>query len=110
MGNNDVKWIKDLVGRYEWPEPSSNLKRRILTQSVGVQVREIEESFVEYVLSFLQPKMASAMACMLILGLCFGALAVPKSSAQAHVSNIYMDTDLMLIQSIIEQTKGRYND
>lgn len=109
MNNDDLKWVKDLSKGYEWPEVSGALKQQILIKALGVPTIATEESLYDFLGSVFQPKMSSAFACMMILGMCVGAVSFPKAPAEAHTS-LYMDSDLMLVQSIVELENMRTND
>ena len=107
--SNNLKWIDALSKCYEWPEPSLMLKSKIMAHTKNTpKNQEVKESLFDYIFELIQPKMASAMAFTLIIGVCFGALTIPKHSAEAH-SSLYMDSDYLLAQSLFNQQEKRGN-
>ena len=110
MSNDNLKWMDDLSRRYEWPEPSLRLKDNIIARAHSTQKKvEVESNVFDFVFEMLHPKVASAIACTLVIGICFGALTVPKSPAEAHAS-LYMDSDYFLAHSIVNQQAKRGHD
>lgn len=110
MMSNNLKWIDALSERYEWPEPSLMLKSKIMLRVQNApKNKEVKESFFEYVFDLVQPKMASAIALTLVFGVCFGALTIPKHSAEAH-SSLYMDSDYFFAKSLVNQHGKRGNN
>ena len=105
--SDNLKWIDNLSKRYEWPEPSLMLKSKIMARTKNTRKnKEVKESFFDCIFELIQPKMASVMALTLVGGVCFGALTIPKSSAEAHGS-LYMDSDYFLAQSLVNQQEKR---
>lgn len=110
MSNDNLKWMDDLSSRYEWPEPSLRLKDKIMARAHSMPKKaEVKANIFDFVCEILQPKLASAIACTLIIGICFGALTIPKSPAEAYAS-LYMDSDYFLAQSIVNQQAKRGHD
>jgi len=110
MSDDDLIWIKNLSSKYKWPEPSSDLKQKIMANNTGFKSVSVEETWLEFLLRVLQTKSATAMACMLVFGNSVGMLMIPQEPTGVYANHVYMDADLMLAKSILGPIESNVNE
>ncbi len=106
--NNDTQWLNDITGKYQWPEPSRRLKRKVLMQVTKRETKPAK-NYMAVILDMFtfnwQP--ACALASALILGVYVGGITLPQSTESAQQTGIYTNADFIFAQSIIIQHQGK---
>lgn len=98
--NSDEEWLDDVMVRYQWPEPSSDLAQKIINKASPYKSARHDpiSAFLGSFSCDWQPVLATGI--VLVLGICAGNFMLARNSFPEQVG-LYMDPDFVLAQSII---------
>lgn len=102
---NDMEYLDELAGLYQWPSLPKTLEARIINASQAANMKEEKFSDRLFDVFSFRWEPALAMGVFLLLGLSLGHVSAYENSEYTQRNGLYQDGSFYMAHSIIYGTE-----